>query len=62
MRIEKKNFIVTNDDRTRDVLIANGFTEVNDNSGCYVFVNEPKKFNKFSDENLKISFTNRLMF
>ena len=62
MEIEKKNFIVTNDEKTRDTLLMNGFVEVNDNSKNYVFVNEPKKLMRFDYSKLKISFTNKLHF
>lgn len=62
MEIENKNFIITTDEKTRETLILNGFTEVNDNSGKYVFVNEPKKLVKFDYSKLKISFTNKLYF
>ena len=58
--METKNFIITTDKKTREILVINGFTEVNDNSGNYVFVNEPKKLMKFDHSKLKISFTNKL--
>lgn len=63
MVIEEKNFIVTKDENARQVLISNNFTELPNAKGdLYVFVNEPKKFSKFSYESLPIRFTNKLYF
>lgn len=62
MEIKNKNFIITTDEKTREILILNGFTEIEDNSSNYVFVNEPKKFTKFEYSKLKMSFTNKLHF
>lgn len=62
MEIKNKNFIITTDEKTRETLVLNGFTEIGDNSGNYVFVNEPKKLMKFDYSKLKISFTNKLHF
>ncbi len=62
MEIKNKNFIITTDEKTRKTLLDNGLVEVNDGSGNYVFVNEPKKLKRFNYESLKISFTNKLYF
>lgn len=62
MEIKKKNFIITADEKTREKLLLNGFTEISDKSANYVFVNEYEKFAKFDYSKLKISFTNKLHF
>lgn len=62
MEIKNKNFIITTDKKSREILVLNGLTEIKDNSGNYVFVNEPKKLSRFNYKELKISFTNKLNF
>lgn len=62
MENKNTNFIVTTDKKTKEILILNGFAEIKNNSGNYVFVNEPKKLMKFDYSKLKIAFTNKLHF
>ena len=59
---QDKNFILTNDEKTKTKLLQNGLTLVGQNGDLYTFVNEPKKLNKFDFSSLKIKFTNKLMF
>ena len=62
MKIEDKNFVITKDLNAKDVLLQNNLTLVSDKDGLFVFVNEPKKFQKFTYESLPIRFTNKLYF
>lgn len=63
MKLDKtKNFIVTKDESSANILLANGLTLVNKNSdNLFTFVNEPKKM-VFDFEKMPIRFTNKLYF
>ena len=56
------NFIVTQDDATKEVLLQNGFVLIASLDHLYTFLNEPRKCEKLSFENLKVTFTNKLYF
>ena len=63
MNIKDKNFVITKDENVRKILLANDLTEVPNCKGdFFVFVNEPKKFQKFYYDELDITFTNKLYF
>lgn len=57
-----KKFILTNDYNTANKLIENGLKIVGKSGDVYMFVNDSNKILKFNDDNLKFSFTNKLMF
>ena len=57
-----KKFILTNDYNTANKLIENGLKIVGKSGDVYMFVNDSNKILKFDDNNLKFSFTNKLMF
>ena len=57
-----KKFILTNDYNTANKLIENGLKIVGKSGDVYMFVNDSDKILKFDDEDLKFSFTNKLMF
>lgn len=57
-----KNFIITKDENTRLTLLKNGFTNVSNSNGVAVFINDKKKFSKFKDKNLKITYSNIMTF
>ena len=57
-----KKFILTNDYVTANKLIENGLKIVGKSGDVYMFVNDSNKILKFNDDNLKFSFTNKLMF
>lgn len=57
-----KKFILTNDYNTANKLIENGLKIVGKSGDVYMFVNDSDKILKFDDNNLKFSFTNKLMF
>jgi len=54
------NFIVTTDEETKNKFLESGLSLISQNENAYTFVNDPKKIMKFSDNNLKFSFTNKL--
>lgn len=60
--IKDKNFIFTKDYDSRMILLKNGLLEIHNNDGLYCFVNEPKKLMNFEYTQLKINFTNTLLF
>lgn len=57
-----KKFILTNDYDTANKLIENGLKIIGKSGDVYMFVNDSNKILKFDDDNLKFSFTNKLMF
>ena len=57
-----KKFILTNDYVTANKLIENGLKIIGKSGDVYMFVNDSNKILKFNDDNLKFSFTNKLMF
>ena len=57
-----KKFILTNDYDTVNKLIENGLKIIGKSGDVYMFVNDSNKILKFNDDNLKFSFTNKLMF
>ena len=57
-----KKFILTNDYDTANKLIENGLKIIGKSGDVYMFVNDSNKILKFNDDNLKFSFTNKLMF
>lgn len=57
-----KKFILTNDYNTANKLIETGLKIVGKSGDLYMFVNDSNKILKFDDNNLKFSFTNKLMF
>ena len=57
-----KKFILTNDYNTANKLIENGLKIIGKSGDVYMFVNDSNKILKFNDDNLKFSFTNKLMF
>ena len=57
-----KKFILTNDYDTANKLIENGLKIIGKSGDVYMFVNDSNKILKFNDNNLKFSFTNKLMF
>ena len=57
-----KKFILTNDYGTANKLIENGLKIIGKSGDVYMFVNDSNKILKFNDDNLKFSFTNKLMF
>lgn len=57
-----KKFILTNDYNTANKLIENGLKIVGKSGDVYMFVNDSDKILKFDDNNLKFSFTNKLIF
>lgn len=57
-----KKFILTNDYVTANKLIENGLKIIGKSGDVYMFVNDSNKILKFDDNNLKFSFTNKLMF
>lgn len=57
-----KKFILTNDYNTANKLIETGLKIVGKSGDVYMFVNDSNKILKFDDNNLKFSFTNKLMF
>lgn len=59
---DNKKFILTNDYNTANKLIENGLKIVGKSGDVYMFVNDSNKILKFDDNNLKFSFTNKLMF
>ena len=59
---DNKKFILTNDYNTANKLIENGLKIVGKSGDVYMFVNDSDKILKFDDEDLKFSFTNKLMF
>ena len=59
---DNKKFILTNDYNTANKLIENGLKIVGKSGDVYMFVNDSNKILKFNDDNLKFSFTNKLMF
>ena len=55
-------FILTNDYDTANKLIETGLKIIGKSGDVYMFVNDSNKILKFDDDNLKFSFTNKLMF
>ena len=62
MEIKNKNFILTKDPEARKILMDHGLTEMHNNDGLYIFINEPKKLTKFNFESLSLVFTNKMYF
>ena len=54
-------FINTSDEETAETLRHLGFEELPKNGKMFVFINEPNKI-MFSSENMKIHFTDKLVF
>lgn len=54
--------IFTKDKETRSALLKMGLREVSKGYNGYYFLNEPQKISKFNKNNLKITYTNKLMF
>lgn len=56
-----KKFIITQDQKTANKMIANGFHLVSNVSGTYAFVNEPSKLLVFGEDEKKlVCYTNIL--
>lgn len=57
------NFILTQDNKTKDEFVAAGLTLVQEVGGAFLFLNEKSrlKFAKGRDD-LKYTFTNMMMF
>ena len=56
-----KKFIITKDQKTANVMIANGFQLVSNIGDIYTFINEPSKHFIFADNDKKlICYTNNL--
>ena len=62
MKIEDKNFVLTKDINAKNILLQNNLILVSDKDELFIFVNEPKKIQKFAYESLPIRFTNKLYF
>lgn len=59
--MNNKKFIITNDQKAADELIAKGFIMLSLSSGLYTFINSGKfKFSKDTEQ--KITYTNSLFF
>jgi uncharacterized protein YaiI (UPF0178 family) len=55
----KNKFIVTQDNKTAELLLASGFKLVVQNGATYTFLNEaPKGFNFANFDKSKIAYTN----
>lgn len=62
MIVNKKNFIFTSDEETRDNLLKSGFSEIKSGGSFFVFVNNSTlKFDDSIDIS-KVGFTNKLVF
>lgn len=57
--MDKMNFILTSDEDTKNLLISEGFTYVCKEGSYWRFINDGKP-NKFSNNNTKITYTNKL--
>ncbi len=65
--MDKSNFIIAHDEKTRTELKILGLTEFSmerlaNGETNYYFVNEPKKMQKFNFSHKKLSYTNKLNF
>ena len=58
---DDKCFVKTHDPETAQMLRDEGFVELEKESNCWVFLNQPGKIN-FKESGAKVSFDNKLMF
>lgn len=58
---QKKNFIITKDEQTSELLLASGFQLVSNVNNTYTFLNEiPNNFNFANFDKSKIAYTSIL--
>lgn len=61
--MDRSNFIITQDNNTKNLLLNSGFQLISDNNGIYTFLNCFEKMKIFnSKEDLKFTYSNILTF
>ncbi|WP_346961260.1 hypothetical protein [Clostridium sp.] len=61
--MNKSNFIITQDENTKTLLINTGLELISDSNGSYTFLNCINKMKNFESNNdLKFTYSNKMLF